>query len=233
MKVTIFIDFDGVLYDTLKEAYVLCRYVCWGTDIFTPIEKEIYNKFYRYKFLVFNSWQYFYLMRTIKDSNNYTDEEFIHKYNYYITHREKDKEEIFEKEYAQKRKWLIENHSDYVDNLEQKFTFMDMINTLDTNKYDILVISRKNTFAIKRKGIKYKIIGKEELSNVVNKSEFIEKYMEDNNVKKAFFVDDNSHNLLPCKNIKNLTCILAGWGNIGINEIGLSQEEVFKKITEN
>ena len=231
MKTSIFLDFDGVLYDTLKEAYVLCRYVCWGIDIFAPIEEDIYKKFYRYKFLVFNSWQYFYLMKAIKEANNYADKEFIDKYNNYINNRSKEEEEVFEKEYTQKRKWLIENHAEYIDKLEKKFPFMDMINTLDTNKYDILIISRKNTFAIKRKGINYKIIGKEELSNVVNKSEFIEKYIKDNNIQKAFFIDDNSHNLLPCKEIKNLTCLLAGWGNIGIEERGLTQEEVFKEIT--
>ena len=231
--ITLFLDFDGVLFDTLKEAYVLCRHVCWGTDIFASIEPEIYAKFFRYKFLVFNSWQYFYLMKVLKEYENLSDKEFINKYNYYINHRIKNEEDLFEKTYMEKRKWLIENYPEYVDKLEEKFPFLDMINTLDRNKYDILVVSRKNSFAIKRKGIDYKIIGKEELLNVVNKSEFLEKYMSENNVKKAFFVDDNSHNIIPCTNIKNLTCILAGWGNIGINEKGLSQEEAFKLILTN
>ncbi len=228
--ITVFLDFDGVLFDTLKEAYVLCRHVCFGTDIFEPIEPEIYKKFFRYKFLVFNSWQYFYLMKVIKEYNNLSDEEFINKYNYYINHRIKNEEDLFEKTYMEKRKWLIENHPEYVDKLEEKFPFLDMINTLDRNKYDILIVSRKNSFAIKRKGIDFKIVGKEELLNVVNKSEFLEKYILENNVERAFFVDDNSHNLTPCKNIKNLTCILAGWGNIGISEKGMTQEEAFNLI---
>lgn len=226
---TLFLDFDGVLFDTLKEAYVLCRHVVFGIDIFAPIEEDIYAKFFRYKFLVFNSWQYFYLMKTLEESKNLSDEEFIQKYNNYINNREKEAEDVFEKTYMEKRKWLIENHPDYVDELEEKFPFFDMIKTLD-NSYDILIVSRKNSFAIKRKGVNYKIIGKEELSNVVNKSEFIEHYMKENNVKKAFFVDDNSHNLTPCKDIKGLTCILAGWGNCGIEEKGCTQEEAFQII---
>ena len=56
--------------------------------------------------------------------------------------------------------------------------------------------------------------------------------MKDNNVEKVFFVDDNSHNLTPCKNIPNLTCLLAGWGNIAINEQGLTQEEVYQILNE-
>ena len=54
--------------------------------------------------------------------------------------------------------------------------------------------------------------------------------MKKNHVEKAYFIDDNSHNLTPCKNIPNLTCILAGWGNIGIDEQGFTQEEVYKII---
>ena len=66
---TLFVDFDGVLYDTLKEAFVLCRYVCDGTDLFTPIEQDAYKMFYKYKFLVYHSWQYMYLWQAIKSDN--------------------------------------------------------------------------------------------------------------------------------------------------------------------
>ena len=66
---TLFLDFDGVLYDTLKEAYILCRYVCNNIDLFAPIEQDIYSKFYKYKYLVFNSWQYLYLMKSITSDN--------------------------------------------------------------------------------------------------------------------------------------------------------------------
>ncbi len=230
--ITVFLDFDGVLFDTLKEAFVLCRHVYLGTDIFAPIEPDLYSKFYRYKFLVFNSWQYFYLMKVLTEYDKLSDKEFVSKYNYYINNRLRAEEDVFEKSYMEKRKWLIENYPDYVDKLEEKFPFMDMINTLDKVKYDIVIVSRKNSFAIRRKGIDYKIVGKEELANVINKSEFLETYMKKHNPEKAFFVDDNSHNLIPCKDIKNLTCILAGWGNIGIDEVGYTQEQAFDLIKE-
>lgn len=220
---TLFLDFDGVLYDTLKEAYVLCRYVCLGTDVFAPIEKDIYDLFYKYKYLVYNSWQYLYLMKSLEEKDIETS------YKNLLKNRDLQLEEEFEKKYLKTRQWLIDKHPDYVDSLEEKFDFLDMVKTLD-NKYDILIISRKNNFAIERKKTGFKIVGKEELSGVINKSEFIEKYMNDNKVEKAFFVDDNSHNLIPCKHIPNLTCILAGWGNIAIGEKGYSQREAFETL---
>ncbi len=222
---TLFLDFDGVLYDTLKEAYVLCRHVCRDIDLFMPIEEDMYAKFYKYKYLVFNSWQYLYLTQAI-NSENVAD-----KYNELLQNRDLKQEQEFDERYLKTRKWLLKNHADYVDYLETKFPFLDMVKSLQ-DKYDILIVSRKNNFAIQRKNTGFKIYGKEELSNVIDKAEFIEKYMNDNNVKKGFFIDDNSHNLTPCKNIPNLTCLLAGWGNIAINEKGLTQEEVYQILTK-
>lgn len=220
---TLFLDFDGVLFDTLREAFVLCRYVCDGTDLFNPIEQDIYEMFYKYKFLVYHSWQYLYLWQAIKSDN------IQQNYNTLLTQRDLQAEDKFETEYLKARKDLINNYPEYVDKLEEKFPFLDMVKTLE-NKYNILILSRKNTFAIERKNTGFKIIGKEELSGVENKSDFIAEYMKKNHVEKAYFIDDNSHNLTPCKNIPNLTCILAGWGNCGINERGYSQEEAFNFI---
>ena len=190
-----------------------------------PIEEDMYAKFYKYKYLVFNSWQYLYLTQAI-NSENVAD-----KYNELLQNRDLKQEQEFDERYLKTRKWLLKNHADYVDSLESKFPFLDMVKSLQ-DKYDILVVSRKNNFAIQRKNTGFKIYGKEELSNVIDKAEFIEKYMNDNNVKKGFFIDDNSHNLTPCKNIPNLTCLLAGWGNIAINEKGLTQEEVYQILTK-
>ena len=38
---TVFLDFDGVLFDTLREAFVLCRYAYSNINIFEPINEDI------------------------------------------------------------------------------------------------------------------------------------------------------------------------------------------------
>src|SRR5574344_333845 len=78
-NITIFTDFDGVLFDTLNEAYVLCQKSFHNIDIFKPIEQDSFKKFARYKFLVFNSWQYLYLMKCLDNKNLLRDEDFINK----------------------------------------------------------------------------------------------------------------------------------------------------------
>lgn len=232
--VTVFTDFDGVLFDTLKEAYVLCRKVFYDVDTSKAIEKNIFKKFERYKFLVFNSWQYLYLMKVLSDKHIKTDEDFVRNYAYMLKTRDFREEKEFEAKYLELRKDLIKNHSFFVDKLEEKFSFFDMLMSLK-DKFEIVIISRNNNFEIARKlekeNIKgIKVVAKEELIKFKNKAEFIEQYMSKNKIDKAYFIDDNSHNLYPCKEIKNLKCLLAGWGNVGINEKGYTQELAIKTI---
>jgi lipoprotein-releasing system permease protein len=47
----------------------------------------------------------------------------------------------------------------------------------------------------------------------------------------AYFVDDNSNNLLPCKAYPQIVPLLAGWGNIAIDETGLTCEQVINRIS--
>ena len=77
---TVFLDFDGVLFDTLREAFVLCRYAYSNINIFEPINEDIYKLFYKYKFLVFNSWQYYYIMKLLSEHNYTNDNDFINQY---------------------------------------------------------------------------------------------------------------------------------------------------------
>ena len=46
---TIFLDFDGVLFDTAKEAYILSRYAYYDINPFEQINSEEYTIFYKNK----------------------------------------------------------------------------------------------------------------------------------------------------------------------------------------
>ena len=70
MNNIVFLDFDGVLFDTVKEAYLLSRYAYDGISVFDDIDTDEYFVFEKLRFLVTNSWQYFYIMKIIKNSLN-------------------------------------------------------------------------------------------------------------------------------------------------------------------
>jgi len=233
--VTIFTDFDGVLFDTIREAYLLCRKALYDIDVNRYVEKNKFDKFVRYKFLVFNTWQYLYLMKVLSDKHIKSDNEFVENYRYLMKTRDFQEEKNFEQAYLEaKQKLVKENNVLFYEKIERKMPFCDILYDLK-DKFDIIVVTRNNKFDVEAKFRRhlvngFKIYGKEELSNYRSKAEFIAEYMNKHNVKKAYFIDDNSHNLRSCLEIPNLKCMLAGWGNIGINERGYKVEEVINTI---
>ena len=233
---TLFLDFDGVLFDTLKEAYILCRYAYSGTDYFTVVDDIEYKKFYRYKFLVYNSWQYYYLMKLLKE--NLSDEDFITKYESYMKNRNFESEKQFDIKYYAARDDLMKNHSEYWKSLERPFKFFDYIKLwVSDKKINPIIVSKKNKKAIEYRCEQYglfmpsdNIFGKDELSEYDTKADFIHEYILTNKIESAYFIDDNSNNLKPCENYPEIIPLLAGWGNIKIGEIGLTEEEIADKL---
>ena len=238
MNKCLFLDFDGVLFDTLKEAYLLCRYVYDGTDFFEPVDEEEYKKLYRYKFLVYNSWQYYYVMKLLKE--NLTDDEFVSKYNDFMKNRDLDAEKSFDEKYYDGRTILMTEHHEFWDKLETPFPFFSLLKSLvDKNKIPApVIVSKKNKKAIlyrlNQHGLKIsedKVFGRDELLGYNTKAEFIEEYMRVNKIELGYFVDDNSNNLDPCEDNPNIIPLLAGWGNVAIGQVGLTPEEIMDVLS--
>ena len=59
-KKVLFLDFDGVLFDTLKEVYLINRYLYCEVDFLEKINQEEYERFSKYKYLVYNIWMFYY-----------------------------------------------------------------------------------------------------------------------------------------------------------------------------
>ena len=232
MNRCLFLDFDGVLFDTLKEAYIICRYSYSGVDYFEPIDEGEYERFYRYKFLVYNSWHYYYIMTLLKE--NLSDDEFVSKYNNFLNNRDLEAEKIFDEKYYSARKDLMENHHEFWDRLETPFPFFECVKQIvSEGNFDVVIVSKKNKKAImyrlNQHGLTLsedKIYGRDELLKYDTKAEFIEEYMGLNNVALGYFVDDNSNNLDPCEDNPNIISLLAGWGNVAIGQVGLTPEEI-------
>lgn len=228
----VFLDFDGVLFNTLKEAYILCRYAFCGTDYFEPVNENEYQKLYRFKFLVYNSWQYYYLMSLIKE--NLSDSELMSKYDKFMNNRNNKAEKMFDEKYYSARSDLMQNYHEFWDKLETPFEFFEEIKNLyDSGQITPIIVSKKNKTAILYRLKQYEfnlsegnIYGKDELSEYRTKADFINEYMIKHNIRKAYFVDDNSNNLIPCKKYPQIIPLLAGWGNIAINEKGLTESEI-------
>lgn len=228
---TIFLDFDGVLFDTAKEAYILSRYAYYDINPFEQINSEEYTIFYKNKYLVTNSWQYFYLIKSLK----YDDVEKNFK-NLVLNRSDEDR--LFDKKFQKCRQDLMKNHFNFWNNLDTPYPLFDAIKKL-INNLDIVIVSTKNTKAISNKLKQYdfnipnnKIIGKEILNNYKSKGDFLLNYIKDNHISNAIFVDDSKENLDSCKSINNIQLLLADWGYCNPNFAGQSCQSIMNKIKE-
>ena len=68
MNKLLFLDFDGVLFDTLREVYLVSRYLTLKQDFLEEIDENSYKIFEKHKYLVYNIWMFYYFNQIIFDT---------------------------------------------------------------------------------------------------------------------------------------------------------------------
>ncbi len=232
----LFLDFDGVLFNTIKEVYLVNRAQYKGIDVLSPIDSDEYKLYSKYKFLVYNIWMFTYYNPLIFDCKE--ESKIIERFKISLENRNRIEEEKFYADFLNIRYDLIKNHFDFWKNLEEPYDFFFFIKELYENKKEnIIVVSKKNKSSIIERFESYefnfdkdKIFADEILSKYSSKGEFIEEYMKEHNISSAIFVDDNINNLLSTENKTNIKNILALWGNTPPNSKGYNEKEAEEEI---
>lgn len=234
MKRTLFLDFDGVLFDTLREVYVVNRAIYSGVSLFNKIDEKNYDLYYKYKYLVYNIFMFYYYNPLIFDELE--ENKIVEEYKKALLNRDLKKEEEFCQDFLNIRKDLVKNHYDYWEKLEKPYDFFFEIKKL-SEKIDIVIASKKNKDSIIKRFLNYdfhldenKIFAREILDNYQSKADFLAEYMQKNNIEEALFIDDNSNNLIPCEKYPKIKTLLALWGNTAPEDKGVSQKEALIEI---
>ncbi len=238
----LFLDYDGVLFDTLREVYIVNRAIYQGIDFLNEIDEKNYNLYSKYKFLVYNIWMFYYFNPLIFD--NFKEEKIIPAFEESLNNRDFEEEKKYCEKFLSLRGDLIKNQYDFWKNLEVPFEFFKEIKKMFNSckaagQLNIVIASKKNKSSILERlrandfdlDEKY-IFAREVLDNYSSKGEFFEQYMEENNFNKAIFVDDNPNNIKSCHDNKKIETILASWGNCGLDNKGMNQKEAVLKIKE-
>ena len=231
----LFLDFDGVLFDTLKEVYLISRYIYLNKDFLEKIDEKNYTLFSKYKYLVYNIWMFYYFNPLVFEGLD--ENKIVEKYKSALLNRDKIEEERFCTRFLDARRQLVNNHFEFWKNLETPYEFFyEIKNIYEGAKTNIVIISKKNKNSIIERFKTYDfnlssefIFAREILDKYNSKGDFINEYMENNGYNSAIFVDDNINNLNTVQN-KNVEKILALWGNTQPDDIGYSQQEALKKI---
>lgn len=238
-KTIIFLDFDGVLCDSVKEAYILSRYAYYGFDVHKTVEPDRYEKFAHNRYLVSNSFQYYYLMQILEEHFEFND--IACRFNMLNKNGKTPQADNFNKKFLAKRKELLENDFDFWNGLETPTLFLNQLKGILKNSENctFAILSTKNKEAIIRKfnfwGIEFNpelIFEKKDLENKT-KGEFIADFMQNHSEYADFIlIDDNEENINSCANIENLKAYLTNWGYVKNPQNGKSEEEIVKIIKE-
>ena len=236
MQNIIFTDFDGVLFDSVKEAYLLARYAYYNIPIKDKIDENHYQKFKKYRYLITHSWNFYIIFSLIE--NNINEVEFENLYNKLLNQDINTNIRNFDKKYVQARESIIKEDYNFWDSLDTPFDFFYQIRELAKNKeYKFIILTNKKRLPVKNKLEKYnaknfELYANEELQQFKNKAEFINYYLKKYNIQKCYLIEDSIDNINNCKKYPQIQCLLANWGYINPKETGLSKEEIINYIKE-
>lgn len=230
----VFLDFDGVLCDSIKEAYLLSRYAYYGADVHDAID-SLFERFKKHRYLVTNSWQYFLLIEIL---NNFSEDEVVYsKFKKSIIKKNIQEYQDLNLKFIFKRNELINNDLDFWNTLETPTSFLLKLKNEIQKNNNYAILSTKTKNAIKAKfnywNINFnenRILGKEDIKDF-SKGQFIRNYLSFNGFKDAILVDDSIDNINSCKNL-NIKALLTNWGYVSPFAKGISEDEVIKILTK-
>ena len=234
----IFLDFDGVLFDTAREAFVVASLTDNKIDSIQSAEfnSHAYQLFSNYRYLIDQAWNYSYLMELIYSE---THEKFEERYYNLIKNASNKDIKRYENSFFSTRSSLKEGCAVEWMQLNKPFPFLNLIKPLIADCIEsFLIVTTKDKETVKSllltEGVMFpdcQIYDKEHYSLYQSKAKIIQNIVMDGNVKKSLFIDDNAQHLHKCRKIKFLEICQAGWGYVSPNDSNLLTEfQIIEKI---
>ena len=209
-----FLDFDGVIIDSIEECYLVSRKAYYGHAKFPFSEGEYKDLFYKYRGLVRPPYEYMILHKAIElhmQNRNYKVGELFKD----MSSKGADKESIFfEKEFFFIRGlYKSDNFGNWVS-INPLTNFGKTL--VDNENSNLNIITTKNREATESLLGHYNIpvsaiYANDEIKSFGNKGKLIKALMDEKNAQEAFFLDDAVEHLDTVKDDR-VTCFFADWG---------------------
>lgn len=212
----IILDFDGVLFNTVREAYAIAMITTGKYKKISDIDfkNSHYALFSSYRYLISPAWNYYYLLQALETDN--IKNNYINMLESASEHEYEEFEEIFFKTRITVRKkdyeaWL---------RLNIPYPFLSKIsNYIHRNPGTWYIVTTKDRETVEKlldlENIfikKENIFDKEDYAVSQSKQGVIAKIMRNKQVSDGFFIDDSRKHLTDCSRLKNLQLIQPDWG---------------------
>lgn len=235
MSSKLFLDFDGVIFDTAFEAYLVSLITLELADGL-PSAKSLeasdvygYNWFLSHRHKIGPAWNYYYLFDARKSDQfpifpAMPDESAVNFQREFFSVRQKLRESNF-------NEWLGLNrpyeHTEYFVSLLEKYPeAVSVVTTKDRETVETL---------LRLHGLRQplNIYASDAFDFHGTKASIIQKVFDQESIGKAVFVDDCKSHIDACLGIYGLECVQARWGYVEPNIMENNFPEVKEVIETN
>jgi phosphoglycolate phosphatase-like HAD superfamily hydrolase len=240
IKRAVFLDFDGVLFDTVKEAYCVCMIAMGKASGISGVnlDSPYFHEFHRYRFLIGPAWNYYYLVPLIDEKIDYPSLDVENAYHKAIRSPALEKHNAFESLFFSTRKRIREAEPENWLSLISLYTFANDLRTLikDHPEYFFLITTRDRSSALyilqdhHLVFLEDNIFGKEEYRIANSKRAIIQGLIDDRQIEESIFIDDLEDHLLACDAMENLISIQARWGYVALEKKSDNSVQIIQEI---
>ncbi|MFA5142596.1 MAG: hypothetical protein WC522_00320 [Candidatus Omnitrophota bacterium] len=234
MRKAVFLDFDGVLFDTVKEAYYIAMLASGKAESADDIDfnSEHYAKFRKYRFLITKAPDYYYLLKAIDKRNGMPG---IYSA---LLGTDKAGEEKFKRKYFARRKSFKTKNRDFWLSLNTPYVFFHRIRYIVGRKPEVFfIITTKDKDTVidllKIQGIRFFKRNIFDLSAgdvFRSKREAILFVCGKYRVKRSLYIDDSAYHLAQASGIPGMDILQAGWGYAGGSKNTAGESEALARI---
>jgi len=229
----VFLDFDGVVFDSAKEAYAIAMLTTQRIKRLDELnlDSEHARKFLSQRYLIGPAWNYYYLLKAIDDNQE-------HNFDSILPDEAGFEAKQFQNSFFATRQVIRNNFWDDWLTLNELYSgseaFVDLIN----QNLNIVILTTKDSETVQAlldmSGLKrhVDIFDSKSYEQFGCKSFFMDDYIKKNNIKRALFVDDSKKHLDKSNWVENLSSIQARWGYVYPDHYLNNKNEVINKIVK-
>lgn len=223
-KRAIFLDFDGVLFDTVKEAYCVSIIAQGRAAHISEVDlgSPHFREFCRYRYLIGPAWNYFYLLGSIDEMQGDSKLDPERAFRQAVKNSIPDEYRPFEEEFFRSRRRLRETELECWLSLSAPYGIVDDLRPLLKEQSEkFFMVTTRDRESVLHLLRQYRVdfpeanvLAGEEYAVHNSKRDIIQRLIRDHRIEESVFIDDLEEHLMACKTIENLLPVQARWGYV-------------------
>ena len=214
----VFLDFDGVLFDTVREAYAIAMITTGKCNSLGDVDFQSlhYSLFSKYRYLISPAWNYQYLLRALEDRSHNLKNNYLQM----LQLASEDEYKEFETAFFQTRSRLRKQDYEAWLRLNIPFPFLSKISKyIHSDPDSWYIVTTKDRATVEKlldlENIfikKENIFDKDNYAAMKSKHGVLASIMKNHNISDGLFIDDSRKHLTDCQNLENLLLLQPDWG---------------------